>query len=130
MRALMAARALAMLLASAPALPLPGWAAKTSEGQTTYWDMMMQAQAARDLAEGSSHMESRNYPDAAREFAKAVIKNPNDALAHRMLGAAQYWLGEVDQAEAEFNESLKLDPKSAQSHVLLGIVYAWRGDER
>ncbi len=122
--------ALAVLLASAPALPLPAWAAKTSEGQTTYWDMMMQAQAARDLAEGSAHMESRNYPNAAREFAKAVIKNPTDALAHRMLGAAQYWLGEVDQAEAEFNESLKLDPKSAQTHVLLGIVYAWRGDEK
>lgn len=124
MRASSAAAVLAL------GLSIPAPAAKTSEGQTTYWDMMMQAQAARDLAEGSAHMENKRYPEAAREFARAVLKNPSDALSHRMLGAAQYWLGEVDQAEAEFNESLKLDPQSAQTRLLLGIVYAWKGDEQ
>ena len=109
MRTVPAAPVLMILLASA--FPLPGRAAKTSEGQTTYWDMMMQAQAARDLAEGSAYMESRRYPDAAREFAKAVIKNPSDALSHRMLGAAR-WLGEVDQAEAEFNEASSSTPRA------------------
>ncbi|MFA6031027.1 MAG: tetratricopeptide repeat protein [Elusimicrobiota bacterium] len=115
----------ALLLSSAA---LPAAAEKTAEGQTTYWDMMMQAQAARDLSRGSALMDERRYDEAEREFSKAVLRDPKDPLARRMLGAAHYWTGQVDQAEQEFNESLKLDPKSSQTWLLLGIVYAWRGE--
>jgi Flp pilus assembly protein TadD len=115
------------LLLLALILPQPCAAVETAEGQTTYWDMLMQAQAARELMQGSQHMDERRYEDAVREFSKAVVRSPNDALAHRMLGVAYYWTGSVDLAEAEFDESLKLEPESAQTHLLLGIVYAWRG---
>jgi tetratricopeptide (TPR) repeat protein len=115
------------------ALPLvwlacAAFAGLTQEGQTTYWDMLMQAQSARDLRRGAQMMEEKRHQDAVREFAKAVVRSPGDPLAHRMLGVAYYWSGQVDLAEAEFQESLKLEPDSAQTHVLLGIIWAWRGD--
>ena len=118
-----------LVLAAALLAPACCWAAKTQEGQTTYWDMLMQAQAARDLTQGSRDMEERRYEDAVREFSKAVVRSPQDALAHRMLGVAYYWTGQVDLAEEEFNESLKIEPDSAQTHLLLGIVLAWRGKQ-
>ncbi|HAH07777.1 MAG TPA: hypothetical protein DCM05_14850 [Elusimicrobia bacterium] len=118
---------MSLLLALALLLPWPCAAVETQEGQTTYWDMLMQAQAARELMQGSQHMDEKRYDDAVREFSKAVVRSPNDALAHRMLGVSYYWTGQVDLAEAEFNESLRLEPESAQTHLLLGIVHAWRG---
>ncbi|MBI5242881.1 MAG: RdgB/HAM1 family non-canonical purine NTP pyrophosphatase [Elusimicrobia bacterium] len=117
-----------LLLLAALCAPSPCRAEKTQEGQTTYWDMLMQAQAARDLMQGSRDMEGKRYDDAVREFSKAVVRNPGDALSHRMLGVAYYWSGRVDLAEAEFNESIKIEPDNAQAHLLLGIVYAWRGN--
>jgi tetratricopeptide (TPR) repeat protein len=102
---------------------------KTPEvGQRTVWDEIMETQAARGVYIGSLLLERRRYSEAVREFAKAVIANPKDPAAHRMLGVAYYWSGQVDQAEQEFKESLRLDPSAAQSYLLLGIVYAWKGD--
>ncbi|MBI5202005.1 MAG: tetratricopeptide repeat protein [Elusimicrobia bacterium] len=97
-------------------------------GQSTIWDQMMEAQAFRDLQDGYSLMERRDYDAAVRAFAKAVVSNPTDPMGHLMLGSAYYWQGEVQQAEAEFKEGLRLDPNNAQGHLLMGIVHAWRGD--
>lgn len=102
---------------------------KTAEpGQTTIWDQIMRAQSLREMHSGVEHMQDREYDEAARDFAKAVLSRPNDPEPHLMLGAAYYWNGQVESAETEFREALRLDPKSGQAHLLLGIVQAWKGD--
>lgn len=127
----MAISRLGVLLSALLAAGSPCMAAKTQEpGRTTVWDQIMQAQAARGLYLGSMMLERKRYQDAVKEFAKAVLHDPADPTAHRMLGVAYYWTGQVEQAEAEFRESLRLDPSSAQTHLLIGIVHAWKGDTR
>lgn len=90
----------------------------------------MEEQTHRSLIRGQQLMLRGGYEEALKEFAKAVIKTPNNAQAHRMLGSAYYWTGKVDQAQAEFEEALRLDPDSAQGHLLMGIVFAWKGNMR
>lgn len=114
---------LLVLLLAAPVLAKP-----TDPGQRTIWDQMMEAQAARDLREGYARMEAKDYDGAVREFAKAVVSSPGDAMGHLMLGSAYYWAGKVSQAETEFKEALRIDPNNAQGHLLMGIVHAWKGD--
>ncbi|MFH1723609.1 MAG: tetratricopeptide repeat protein [Elusimicrobiota bacterium] len=111
---------------------VPARAGKTEPpaDQSTYWDRIMEAQAARDLYLGSKLLEQRRYAEAVKQFAKAAIKAPNDPKAHQMLGVAYYWSGRVDQAETEFRESLRLDGDDAQTHLLMGIVHAWKGETR
>jgi Flp pilus assembly protein TadD len=99
-------------------------------GQETVWDQIMAAQAVRQMRSGAESMQEKDYDRATREFAKAVIAQPNDPTAHMMLGAAYYWTGKVDLAESEFRETLRLDPKNAQGHLLMGIVRAWKGDAK
>ncbi len=118
----MRAGALLLLLASGVR------AAKTDPGpRQTYWDRIMEAQANRDMREGSVLLESHKYDEAVAKLARAAVQAPNDPTAHKMLGTAYYWTGKVDQAETEFREALRLGP-DAQAHLLLGIVQAWRGD--
>ena len=95
--------------------------------QRTYWDRLMEVQAARNVMAGSILLAEKRYDDAVKELANAAVQTPDDPKVHQLLGAAYYWSGRVDQAEVEFRESLRLDAQDAQTHVLLGIVYAWNG---
>ena len=106
------------------------YAAKTDGGerQRTYWDQLMETQSHKWLFRGSEHMRGGSYEDAVKEFARAVLANPEDPQAHRMLGVAYYWTGQVEQAELEVRESIRLKPDSAHSHLLLGIIEAFKGN--
>jgi tetratricopeptide (TPR) repeat protein len=73
-------------------------------------------------------MRGGSYEDAVKEFARAVLANPDDPKAHRMLGVAYYWTGQIEQAELEIRESLRLKPDSAHSHLLMGIIQAFKGN--
>lgn len=104
------------------------FAAKTNEApRQTYWDRIMEAQSLRDMRDGAVALEGKRYDDALKHLARAAVQTPNDPMAHKMLGTAYYWNGQVDLAETEFKESLRLGP-DAQAHLLLGIVHAWKGD--
>lgn len=94
----------------------------------TVWDRIMQEQAYRSMHRGSFLMDTGNYPEAVREFARAVIESPQEPWTHIMLGTALYWSGQVDQAVQEFLQSVQLDETNAQAHQLLGIASAWKGD--
>ena len=90
----------ALLLGALCVLGVRVDAKPTDPGQITIWDQMMEAQAARDLHEGYQRMEAKDYERAVKEFAKAVISNPGDAMGHLMLGSAYYWLGNVERLES------------------------------
>ncbi len=109
------------------ALCLPARAARTEPGQETIWDEIMASQARRDLARGSQLLDDKDYELAVEEFSRAVAANPDDPMAHMMLGVAHYWTGQVDQSLDDYRKSLSLDPNNAQTHMLIGISLAWKG---
>ncbi|MBO5011280.1 MAG: tetratricopeptide repeat protein [Elusimicrobiaceae bacterium] len=100
---------------------------KTDYSQTV-WDQIMQDQSASDMRRGMGEMAQARYREASNSFAKAVIKNAKDPMAHLLFGAALYWEGKVDDAISEYNEALRLAPNSAMAYQLLGIAFGWKGD--
>ena len=100
---------------------------KTDYSQTV-WDRMMLDQSVSDMRRGMNEMAATRYHAAANSFAKAIIKNPQDALPHLLYGASLYWAGRVDAAMTEYREGLRLDPQNAMAHQLLGIAWGWKGD--
>lgn len=100
---------------------------KTDYSQTV-WDRMMLEQSVSDMRRGMGEMAGASYQAAANSFAKAIIKNPQDALPHFLYGSALYWSGKVDEAMSEYREGLRLDPRQAMGYQLLGIAWGWKGD--
>ncbi len=100
---------------------------KTDYSQTV-WDQIMQDQSASDMRRGMGEMAQARYREATNSFAKAVIKNAKDPMAHLLFGASLYWEGKVDDAVSEYNEALRLSPGNAMAYQLLGIAAGWKGD--
>jgi tetratricopeptide (TPR) repeat protein len=99
------------------------------EGQyPSYWDNLMTEQSYANIVQGLQQMSLYKYKEAADSFAKAVIKNPQEAYPHIFLGMALYWQGQVDAAMAEYKTALQIAPDSDEGRQLLGIAYAWKGD--
>lgn len=117
-------KSLALLLLMA----MPLYAEKTEPGQETVWDQLMKAQARRDLRQGHELLEQKKYAEALVEMKRAVAISPRDAVAHALLGVAQYWNGLVDESIVSYDASLALEPGNAQTHLLKGISQAWKGD--
>ena len=88
----------------------------------------MLEQSVSDMRRGMGEMSSAQYRQAANSFAKAIIKNPQEALPHFLYGSALYWSGNVDGAMTEYREGLRLDPQSPMGHQLLGIAWGWKGE--
>ncbi len=100
---------------------------KTDYSQTV-WDRMMMEQSVTDMRRGMGEMSMASYQAAANSFAKAIIKNPKDALPHFLYGASLYWSGKVDDAMSEYREGLRLAPQNAMGYQLLGIAWGWKGN--
>ncbi len=100
---------------------------KTDYSQTV-WDRIMLEQSMSDMRRGLGEMSGAKYQAAANSFAKAIIKNPQDALPHFLYGSSLYWSGKVDDAMSEYREGLRLNPKEALGYQLLGIAWGWKGD--
>lgn len=100
---------------------------KTDYSQTV-WDRIMLDQSVSDMRRGMGEMSLASYQAAANSFAKAIIKNPNDALPHFLYGASLYWSGKVDDAMSEYREGLRLEPRDAMGYQLMGIAWGWKGD--
>lgn len=100
---------------------------KTDYSQTV-WDQIMRDQSASDMRRGMGEMAQARYREASNSFAKAVVKNAKDPMAHLLFGASLYWEGKVDEAITEYNEALRFAPNTAMAYQLLGIAYGWKGN--
>ena len=100
---------------------------KTDYSQTV-WDQMMREQSFSDMRRGMGEMTVSKYQAAANSFAKAIIKNPKDALPHFLYGASLYWSGKVDDAMSEYRTGLQLNPRDPMGYQLLGIAWGWKGN--
>ena len=83
-----------------------------------------------DLAEPHASLASalcffdRNFPEAEREFRRAIELNPNYATAHHWYAITYLAkMDRFDEAFAEFNQALRLDPFSSIINADLGNAY-------
>ncbi len=65
---------------------------------------------------------------ARDDFARAVALNPQDAVAWGDLGAARFWLGDLEGAGAATRRSLELNPDDLTFNMNLALFLAMTGD--
>lgn len=72
-----------------------------------------------------------NQPDEAWKYnVHAVLREPNDALAHAQLGMTYLALGKLDLAEKSLKEAIRLDPAHfSYPQIHLAEVYLRRGEK-
>jgi tetratricopeptide (TPR) repeat protein len=76
------------------------------------------------LIRGRAALEARRFSEAAAEFRKAIIEQPDSIPAHFNLGAALSQTGDMRGAVEQFEETLRLDPKHVNAHYNLGLLFA------
>ncbi|MFH1329491.1 MAG: tetratricopeptide repeat protein [Actinomycetota bacterium] len=65
---------------------------------------------------------------ARDDFARAVALNPLDAVAWGNLGAARFWLGDLEGAGVATRRALELDPDDLTFNLNLGLFLTLEGD--
>jgi tetratricopeptide (TPR) repeat protein len=75
------------------------------------------------LIRGRTALEARRFAEAADEFRKAIIEQPDSIPAHFNLGAALTQTGDLRGAIEQFKETLRLDPNHANAHYNLGLLF-------
>ncbi|MCE5228284.1 tetratricopeptide repeat protein [bacterium] len=69
--------------------------------------------------------EDENYPEAKKEYARALEIDPKMAKAYLRLGQSEfkdYSTGDLKKAEEAIQKAVELNPDSADSHRWLGMV--------
>jgi serine/threonine-protein kinase len=72
-----------------------------------------------------------NWPEAERDFRRALELNPGDVEAHRMYSAYLSAMGRGEEALAEIRRAQELDPLSIATQITVGwtFYYARRYDQ-
>jgi tetratricopeptide (TPR) repeat protein len=76
------------------------------------------------LIRGRTALEARRFSEAAAEFRKAILEQPDSIPAHFNLGAALTQTGDLRGAIEQFEETLRLDATHANAHYNLGLLFA------
>jgi len=78
---------------------------------------------------GLAHLEKGEYPQAIREFKKAIDYQSDFAEVHHNLGLVYFRLGNREMAIEEYREALRLYPQFARARLDLAVAYAEIGDK-
>jgi tetratricopeptide (TPR) repeat protein len=76
------------------------------------------------LIRGRRAFDARRFSEAADEFRKGVLANPDSVPARVNLGSALAQMGEIKEAIEQFQQALRIDPKNAAAHYNLGLLLA------
>ena len=79
-------------------------------------------QALQAVARGAKLSQSGKHDEAAREFERAVERDPDYANAHDRLGVEYAQMGRYVDAEAHLNRSIALDSASWAAQYDLAVV--------
>ena len=81
----------------------------------------------RDILMNSLY-EPRDISAATTYFLKAVLKEPNDAVAHGTLGSLLMRSGEIEEALPHLSKAVELFPDDVENMYLRGFLYWLQGD--
>jgi len=86
--------------------------------------------AARDpdYAAGKQAMEKKDWPEAARRFARAAAGDPNNPDLQNYLGYSYRNLKQFDLAFKHYQRAIVLDPRHRGAHEYIGETYLLTGD--
>ena len=86
--------------------------------------------AARDpdYAAGKQAMEKKDWPEAARRFAKAAAGDPDNPDLQNYLGYSYRNLKQFDLAFKYYKRAIELDPRHRGAHEYIGETYLMTGD--
>tara|TARA_B110000114_G_C14978910_1_gene351641 strand:+ start:27 stop:881 length:855 start_codon:yes stop_codon:yes gene_type:complete len=80
-----------------------------------------------DVGLGISAAREGDYNLAIDYLFSSILKNPNNAIAHYLLGKSLYKIGLNSEAEQNYRKALELNPNSSQVHNSLGLLYSSQG---
>jgi len=81
------------------------------------------------VAEAQREYNAGHYHRAVDTLSDAVVKSPNDASLHFLLGQCYYQLREFTRAVASFERSVQLVPGQSEYHDWLGKAYGRRAEQ-
>ena len=67
-----------------------------------------------------------NWPEAEKEFIRAIELNPRLPMAYYEYGVFLGWRGRTDEADAQMLKALELDPASVMIRADYGQILFWR----
>ena len=73
-------------------------------------------------------MDRKNWPEAARRFARAAAGDPDNPDLQNYLGFAYRNLKQFELAFQHYRRALALDPRHRGAHEYLGETYLLTGD--
>ena len=86
--------------------------------------------AARDTdyAAGKQAMEKKNWPEAAKRFELAALRDPDNADLQNYLGYSHRNLKQFDLAFRHYKRAIALNPRHRGAHEYIGEAYLMTGD--
>jgi len=75
------------------------------------------------IQETNYHLKSKDYEKAESNLAKAIEKDPNNAMLQFVLGTAMDQLGKSDGAVEAYKKAIQIDPEYADAYYNLGASY-------
>ncbi len=79
---------------------------------------------------GSAALHSQDYPEAAEQFCKAILDDPDRSQAFVGLAISAYFAGDLAVAHAAAERALALTPRDPAALRTAAYVAAARGDRR
>ncbi len=101
---------------------------RVKKGDRRIKDNLIKAKLANLHAQiGDLHAGLGLYEDAAAEYKKALILQPDFADIRNKLGLAYKEIGRFDDAIAQFKKAIEINPRYEQAYLNLSMVYYARG---
>jgi hypothetical protein len=75
----------------------------------------------------TARSQSTHWANSVRLFSHSIEVNPNNFLAHRNIGLALSYRGNLDRAVRHFKQALRLKPTSARCYNDVGTVLMVKG---
>ena len=81
-----------------------------------------------DYAAGKVAMEKKNWPEAAKRFQTALLRDPDSADLHNYLGFSYRNLKQMDLALKFYKRSIEINPRHRGAHEYIGEAYLMLND--
>jgi tetratricopeptide (TPR) repeat protein len=95
-----------------------------------YWIASAPDRAEVQFQAGMKLMQPGHYPEAVREFGRAISSWDGHAQAYLQRGIARQILGDTDNALADFEKAAQVDPGLAEAFTARGTILRDRGNVR
>jgi tetratricopeptide (TPR) repeat protein len=81
-----------------------------------------------DYAAGKQAMEKKNWPEAAKRFQQAALRDPDNADLQNYLGYTHRNMKQFDLAFKYYQRAIALNPRHRGAHEYIGEAYLMVGD--